>query len=445
MVIHQKLMLKLAILVLLSLGTFACAKISPNAQITPEFSQEQFPRRQATFGNTVVNYRVYVPKDRAVGERLPVLLYLHGADDRGRDNEKQLNGLAGLILANPDRFRMIGVFPQCEPDRFWDFDEINNARIALNDAIEEYDGDESRIYLSGHSLGAYGVWSMAARNSYDLAAIVPLSGRVLPRANEQGSLGDEFKELTDSANPYLAIAKRLGDLPVWVFHGADDKIVPIDGSRTMVQALRDAGSSNIRFSEIAGVGHNTIESAFQNPELFEWLARQQNKNISYENVPVTDDIVYGAVISAIAYDQNDTFGSIGGGMLLNLKGETISPENPHELYSFTGLPDDIRQDFLKNNKFGDKLSSSGYDAKVYIRTVEQSGSVTQIFKNNKTTEKDLYGVVGLSKVGFDGNHSRSLVYVEFYGAQNKLIRNYCLINWKRDGNGLMAAGRRWLF
>lgn len=434
-------MVKLVTAILIGFALFSCSAKKPFVAANSQL--DDFLIRQAKLGSAISNYRVYVPGDRQVGERLPMMLYLHGADERGEDNRKQVLGISNLIKEHPERFSMIIVFPQCESGHFWDSDQLFNATIALNDAAREFDGDESRIFLVGYSLGAYGVWSLAARDRYNLAAIVPISGRVLPRANEKQNLSNELKELTDSPDPYAALAERLADLPVWVFHGAEDKTVPSDEARKMVQALRNAGNANVQYSELAGVGHDSLGTVFEDAKLFEWLLSQKNQNISYDNVPITDDTVYGAVIEALAYDENNTFGSIGGGMRLLLKRKTISPDNPNELNSIKDLPDDLRNDFLKNNKAGDRLCD-GYDAKVYISTTDQPGSPGEIFKAMSNTKPATDGVMAMSKVGFDSNHSRSLVYVEFFNSNHELIKHYCLINWKRDGHGVMVASRRWL-
>lgn len=434
-------MVKLVTAILIGFSLISCSTSKPN--VADNLQLDDFLIRQAKLGSSISNYRVYVPGDRQVGERLPMMLYLHGADDRGEDNRKQVLGISNLIKEHPERFRMIIVFPQCESGHFWDSDQLFNARIALNDAAREFDGDESRIFLVGHSLGAYGVWSLAARDRYNLAAIVPISGRVLPRANEKQNISDDLKEMTDSPDPYAALAKRLGDLPVWVFHGAEDKTVPSDEAQKMVQALRNAGNANVKYSELAGVGHDSLGVVFEDAKLFEWLLSQKNQNISYENVPITDDTVYGAVIEALAYDKNDTFGSIGGRMRLLLKRKTISPDDPNELNSIKDLPDELRNDFLKNNKAWDRLSDE-YDAKVYISTTDQPGSPSEIFKALSNTKPAIHGVMAMSKVGFDSNHSRSLVYVEFFNSNHELIKHYCLINWIRDGHGVRVASRRWL-
>src|SRR5258706_16136773 len=84
---------------------FACGRKA--AVEVPAFSQEVFLSRRASIGSEQFRFRIFVPKDRKEGERLPVMVYLHGSDERGDDNEGQLSGPAPIILSNPANFRFI--------------------------------------------------------------------------------------------------------------------------------------------------------------------------------------------------------------------------------------------------------------------------------------------------------------------------------------------------
>lgn len=239
------------------------------------YSQEEFKSRESTIGGNVFKYRVYVPSGRKGSEILPVMLYLHGAGNRGNDNESQLNGLADVIRANKDRFSFIVVVPQCKTDRFWDGQMIAGANRAIDDVITEFGGDPKSLYLAGFSLGGYGVWSMAAMYPTKFAAIVPMSGRVLPRDAELKDLTPEILGLAKAADPYKAFAERIGRTPVWIFHGADDRVVPVDSSRRMEQALKRTSNPDVKYSEVPGAGHEPL--GFQKPELFTWLREQKNQ------------------------------------------------------------------------------------------------------------------------------------------------------------------------
>lgn len=425
--------------------SFSCAK-RPDGSNTPSFSPDVFLERSGKRGSETFRYRVFVPNNRKVGERLPVMLYLHGADDRGDDNLLQLRGLAEHIKSHPQDFRFIVVFPQCPANGFWDKELMWQAEDALQQSITEFDGDESRLYLAGFSLGGFGVWTRAVTHPMEFAAIIPMSGRVLPRPNERNLLGDYVLELVDAPDPYAAYAERIGNTPIWIFHGADDKIVPVEGSRMMVQALKNVRNENLVFSELQGIGHYIVDAAFGNPDLFNWLAKQRRQNISYEIVDVVDDIVYEAVLESMFYDETKQFGSLQMSDFLVLNGETISSDDSTISELEANVPKDVVEDFVGKNKRGNPLRESDYGVHFPLKWAKGGRSLVEFFEISKRGERKMIvkGVVGLSAVGYDANRSRSLVYVEFVSTEKEVIRKYCLYSWKRDGNGLMRAGVKWI-
>lgn len=252
----------------------ACSR-KPVAAHIPMFSQEMFLTRQITLGSEQIGYRVFIPKEQKAGEKLPVMLFLHGSDERGDDNDSQLSGPAPTITANPNNFKFIIVFPQCPAGRFWDKEMIERAIAELDQTVKEFDGDESRLYLAGFSLGGYGAWTTAAMYPNKFAAVVPMSGRLLPRPGERKYVAPEILELADAENPFTAFAQKLKDTPIWIFHGAKDNIVPVENSRRMAKALKEAGNENSKYTELENTGHLTLIAAIDNLELFEWLVRHQ--------------------------------------------------------------------------------------------------------------------------------------------------------------------------
>ena len=95
---------------------------------------------------------------------------------------------------------------------------IHVAMAELDQTVKEFNGDESRLYLAGFSLGGYGVWTTAAMYPGKFAAIVPMSGRVLPRPAERKNVDPEILKLADEPDPYAAFANKIGKAPVWIFH-----------------------------------------------------------------------------------------------------------------------------------------------------------------------------------------------------------------------------------
>ncbi|HEV7929925.1 MAG TPA: prolyl oligopeptidase family serine peptidase [Nitrosospira sp.] len=240
--------------------------------------ETEFLSRQVTIGSEKYNFRVYVPPGRRPDQKLPVMLFLHGSGELGKDNEKQLGLLAPLIEKDSANFPFIIVFPQCGSSTFWNSKMIGQAIAALDQTVMEFDGDKNRLYLAGFSLGGYGAWQIAAQYPDKFAALVPVSGRPLPREYEKKSISAELIMLAESDDPYKAMAEKIGKMPTWIFHGGNDGVVPVEGSRRMNKALIDVGNTDVHYTEYEGMGHYSVESALTESALFEWLAKQRLKN-----------------------------------------------------------------------------------------------------------------------------------------------------------------------
>ncbi len=146
------------------------------------------------------------------------------------------------------------------------------AMAALEASIKEFHGDRNRIYLSGLSMGGFGTWEFAARNPGRFAALVPICSGVRPQKNWpqlRVTLVDDPK----IADPYAEIARHIGSTPVWIFHGDADPAVPVDESRHMAEALK-AANAKFKYTEYPGVGHNSWDQAYAEPDLVPWLLAQ---------------------------------------------------------------------------------------------------------------------------------------------------------------------------
>lgn len=208
-------------------------------------------------------YVVFVPNDYTPDRRWPLILFLHGAGERGDDNRLQLQvGLGPFVKERAETFPYIVVFPQADKEgrrvTDWYADNPDGQRaLQILEAVEnEYNVNPDRRILTGWSMGGYGTWSLAAATPDKWAGIVPISG---------GGKTDWAEKLTD--------------VPVWAFHGAEDKIVPVKESRAMVEAVREAGGDP-RYSEIPDAGHDIWKIVYGGEAFYAWIANPGSREAS---------------------------------------------------------------------------------------------------------------------------------------------------------------------
>jgi predicted peptidase len=195
-----------------------------------------------------LRYLLFLPQDYGISpdKKWPLILFLHGAGERGDDLELvKIHGIPKIVERRPD-FPFVVLSPQCPDEATW-WDQQLTLKALLDEIVANYAVDTACIYLTGLSMGGFGTWSMAMAYSKLFAAIAPICGGGFP----------EF-------------ASQLKDIPVWAFHGAEDKTVKPEVSQRMVDALRACGG-NVRFTVYPGVGHDSWTQTYDNPELYEWF------------------------------------------------------------------------------------------------------------------------------------------------------------------------------
>jgi predicted peptidase len=239
--------------------------------------QTGFLDRTVSVSGRSYRYQVYVPADFRSKKSWPVILFLHGAGERGSDGLLQTDvGIGHAIRHDASRFPFIVVFPQCPKETIWaDPDMQAQALAALDASINEFHGDRKHMYLTGLSMGGYGTWELASRNPGRFAALVPICGGVQPQKHWPQlhvTVVDDLK-VTD---PFAEIARRIGATPVWIFHGDADPLVPVEQSRHMAEALKAAGA-DYKYTEYPGVDHNSWDKAYAEPELVPWLLSKSLK------------------------------------------------------------------------------------------------------------------------------------------------------------------------
>lgn len=225
-----------------------------------------FLDRVIQLGGVDHRYQVFVPSDYDATREWPVILSLHGAGERGSDGLFQTEiGLGSAIRRFADRFPAVVVFPQVPLESNW-VETADVAMAALEYTESEFNTDQDRVYLTGLSMGGHGTWYLAYTYPERWAAVVPVCGWIEPLRDWPGVA-------PDAAHPYDAVAEALADVPVWIFHGSADPVVPVEASRRMQEALQDVGAP-VTYSEFEDVGHDAWTPAYRSPDLTTWLFDQ---------------------------------------------------------------------------------------------------------------------------------------------------------------------------
>ncbi|MEO1824293.1 MAG: prolyl oligopeptidase family serine peptidase [Roseibacillus sp.] len=203
-------------------------------------------------GNIV--YKIYAPARVSPSASLPVVVYLHGSAKCGTDNEKQTKvAVPASFVANIAKRPCILIAPQCNHGQAWMTRSGESVLSLLDDFLETTRvADPKRVYLTGFSLGGYGVWHLIDKRPELFAAAVPLAG---------------------AAN--ISDVSHLKDVNIWIFHGRRDKSVKVQRARDISLALKKKGISH-KYSELPA-GHLITSKVFNEDEIHEWIFRQARK------------------------------------------------------------------------------------------------------------------------------------------------------------------------
>lgn len=218
-------------------------------------------------GNQLL-YRIYTPENLNSDKKIPIILLLHGAGERGNDNKKQIaHGFKQIAQYSiQSKNPAIIIAPQCPKGQQWvnvkwntkahDMPEksSNSLKLAmelLNNKISTMPVDKNRVYITGLSMGGYGTWDAISRNPELFAAALPLCG------------GADIKQ-----------APKLTKMPIWTVHGDKDGAIPVSRSRDIVKAIKSAGGKII-YTEHPGVGHNVWSKTYSDKKILDWLFNQK--------------------------------------------------------------------------------------------------------------------------------------------------------------------------
>lgn len=201
-----------------------------------------------------LDYLLWLPHDDAA-QPWPLILFLHGSGERGNDVQQVLNEGLPRNLADGLALPALIAAPQCPAGSDWTLHD--DALIALlDDLAAAYTIDPDRVYLTGLSMGGRETWRLACANPQRFAAVVPICGRrpYGPRSEEDAAL--------------------ISHVPIWVFHGAQDQVVPIEESNRMVAALRRSGA-DVHYTVYPDADHDSWTQAYAEAELYPWLLAQR--------------------------------------------------------------------------------------------------------------------------------------------------------------------------
>ncbi|MCP4708582.1 MAG: alpha/beta fold hydrolase [Planctomycetes bacterium] len=232
---------------------FLSHKKKPSPQpSTPGSYSQSFT---ASPNQTPLPYLLTIPKKyQSKGNPSPLILFLHGAGERGADLDRvKIHSPLNFANDNPDEFPFILLSPQCSTNHTW-LNELKDLASLLDNITSRYNVDPDRIYLTGLSMGGFATWALAAEYPQRFAALVPICGG-----------GQSWN------------TSKLKNIPTWAFHGDNDKVVPHARSENMINALIKAGNQNAKLTTYPGVGHNAWTKTYNNPKLYQWLLKHKKK------------------------------------------------------------------------------------------------------------------------------------------------------------------------
>ena len=219
-------------------------------------------------GTYSLPYRLLYPLHYNKHKKYPIVLFLHGAGQRGTDNEAQLVGVPKALTdsAGREKYPCFILVPQCAKEDVWvkfpSFPEslqtttqpTPSAQATLEELellIKQLPVDRKRIYIIGYSMGGEGAFDFLTRRPNLFAASIPICS------------------VADTAR-----ANLIYRIPIWAFHGDQDDINDVKYSRLMIDALKKHKGTP-KYTEFPGIKHNSWTKAYNEPGLFDWLFSQK--------------------------------------------------------------------------------------------------------------------------------------------------------------------------
>ena len=267
-------------------------------RLHPYTVSDVFEKKEFRKDGYVLRYRIYIPKNYDCGEVYPLVLFLHGAGERGSDNELQLATGIQSLFNDPKSpiYDSIVVAPQCPADHKWvncdwgvgsysiketpESAELENVRSLIGELVEYYNVDRDRVYITGLSMGGYGTWDLLSRYGALFAAGMPICGG-----------GDP------------SYADKLKRIPIRTFHGSEDCVVPVSSTRGMFAAIKKAGGEKISYTEFDGADHGVWDRVYENTDNITWMFSQtleERRKTAEKNSRIKKLAAAGGIAGAFA-------------------------------------------------------------------------------------------------------------------------------------------------
>ncbi len=254
-------------------GTLLFLLIVTNVHAQKKYAPDQYYGREYRLDGDTLRYRVLYPSGYDAGLKFPLFIFLHGEDERGRDNVMQLKTGGQLYKEQTirDYYPAVVLIPQCPEDDAWvNYNVLSDGEIEIPDNPEETKSfrmltkliehylklpyvDKTQVYIVGFSMGAFGALEMAVKNPKLLTAAVSMGGAIQPER-----------------------IKKLKKFPIRLFHGQDDKVVPITYARDVYYQLKSSGCP-ADMVEYPGTGHDSWTLALTSSDFMEWIFDKKKK------------------------------------------------------------------------------------------------------------------------------------------------------------------------
>lgn len=248
--------LKLLFSFILLISLFSCnQKAAEKFEISADQNESQQHLLTESNDSIDIRFLLFLPENYETKENWPLMLFLHGAGERGDDLEKVAVHGPPKLARQGKLQDFIIIAPQCPKGDYWDsHKQQTNLINLLRQAKNDLKVDPNRVYLTGLSMGGFGTWELAANLHDEVAAAVPVCGG-----------GNVWN------------SRVLKDVPIWAFHGALDDVVPPKLSEEMVEAIHQRGG-NVQLTIFPDANHNSWDPAYDTEELYEWLLQQNLKS-----------------------------------------------------------------------------------------------------------------------------------------------------------------------